>query len=217
MPPGFVRPRILLVTPEITRLPEGMSTMSGSLSARAGGLADFSATLINALFTQGIDVHVAFPDYRLMFNNYTDPIFQKKMNILRSGTSKTRIHLAEDRAFFYKNEVYSDSDETNLIASIAFQREVINTIVPRVQPDLIHCNDWMTGLIPAMARWFGIPCLFTIHNTHTCKTMLSVIEDKGIDAALFWQNLFFERLPLNYEESREHNIVDFLASGIFVA
>jgi glycogen synthase len=28
-----------------------------------------------------------------------------------------------------------------------FQREVINHIVPKA-PDLIHCNDWMTALIP---------------------------------------------------------------------
>lgn len=101
--------------------------------------------------------------------------------------------------------------------SLAFQREVINTIVPRVQPNLIHCNDWMTGLIPAMARRIGIPCLFTIHNVYNVKTVLSSIEDRGIDLALFWQNLFFERQPENYEKTRNSNPVDFLVSGIFAA
>lgn len=211
------KPRILFITPEIAYLPKEMSTMPTSLCAREGKLADFSAALVQALFVQDVDVHVALPDYRYLFNNHTDPIFQKNMNLLRTQVSESRIHLAEDRAFFYKNSIYSESDEKNLAASIVFQREVINTIVPRVKPDLIHCNDWMTGLIPAMARQMGIPCLFTVHSDHTVKTVLSFIEDRGIDAALFWQNLFFERLPLNYEETRGHNAVDFLASGIFAA
>jgi starch synthase len=211
------KPRILFVSPEIAYLPTEMSTMFKSLCAREGELADFSAALVQALFVQGVDVHVALPDYRFLFNNHTDTIFQKKINLLRTRVSKSSIHLAEDRAFFYKNRIYSESYEENLTSSIAFQREVINTIVPHVQPDLIHCNDWMTGLIPAMARRLGIPCLFTIHNTYTLKTVLSRIEDKGIDAALFWQNLFYERLPADYEETREHNMVDFLASGIFAA
>ena len=83
--------------------------------------------------------------------------------------------------------------------------------------DIIHCNDWMTGLIPAMARQLGIPCLFTIHNIHTVKTILSYIEDRGIDAASFWQHLYYERMSYNYEETRDSNPVDFLASGVFAA
>ena len=80
-----------------------------------------------------------------------------------------------DRAFFYLNRVYSDYGGENTKLSLAFQREVINNIIPRVQPDLIHCNDWMTGLIPALSREEGIPCLFTIHNIHTVKTFLTSI------------------------------------------
>ena len=69
------------------------------------------------------------------------------------------IHLARDRAFYYINRVYSAYGEENIKLALAFQREVISHVVPRVQPDLIHCNDWMTGLIPAMSRELGIPCL----------------------------------------------------------
>jgi starch synthase len=75
----------------------------------------------------------------------------------------------------------------------------------------------MTGLIPTMARRIGIPCLYTIHNIHTVKTSLSQMEDRGIDAADFWQQLFFERVPASYEESRDNNLVDFLVSGVFAA
>ena len=217
MSPDFEKPRILIVTPEVAYLPKGMSAMPHSLIARAGDLADVCATLINTLYEHGADVHVALPDYRSIFNNHMDPFFQSGLNIIRTRILDTRVHLAEDRAFFYRDKVYSDSDQENVRLSVAFQREVINTIVPRVQPDLIHCNDWMTGLIPAMARRLEIPCLFTIHNMYNFKTLLSSIEDRGIDAAMFWQNLFFERQPFNYEETRDSNPVDFLASGIFAA
>ncbi len=75
----------------------------------------------------------------------------------------------------------------------------------------------MTGLIPAAARRMGIPCLFTLHNIHTQKATLEAIEDRGIDAAPFWKNLYYERPPYNYEESRSGNPVDMLTSGIFAA
>ena len=94
---------------------------------------------------------------------------------------------------------------------------MINNIVPRVRPDLIHCNDWMTGLIPAMSRQMGIPCLFTIHNIHTVKATLAHIEDRGIDAAYFWNHLYFENFSSTYEEAWESNPVDFLSSGVFAA
>ncbi|MDO9264312.1 MAG: glycogen/starch synthase, partial [Desulfosalsimonadaceae bacterium] len=58
---------------------------------------------------------------------------------------------------------------------------------------------------------------FTIHNIHTIKTTLAQIEDRGIDAAYFWNHLFFENMAYDYESTRESNPVDFLASGIFAA
>ena len=63
-------PRILIVTPEVTYLPEGMGNPAESFSAKAGGLADVSAALISALFEQGADVHVALPDYRAIFVSF---------------------------------------------------------------------------------------------------------------------------------------------------
>ncbi len=210
-------PRILIVTPEVTYLPEGMGNPAESFSAKAGGLADVSAALISALFEQGADVHVALPDYRTIFDAHFMPLITKELNTIRCRMPEERIHLAEDRVFFYVRRVYSSYGCENAKIALAFQREVINNIVPHVRPDLIHCNDWMTGLIPAMARQLDIPCLFTVHNIHTVKSHMEYIEDRGIDAASFWKHLFFEHMPINYEEARDTNPVDFLASGIFAA
>ncbi len=210
-------PRILIVTPEVTYLPAGMGNIANYLSVKAGGLADVSASLISTLFEHGADVHVALPDYRALFGGQLGSMINKEHKTLVSRMPHDRIHLAEDRAFYYMNQVYSSYGWENTRVSLAFQREVINNIIPIVKPDLIHCNDWMTGLIPAYARFLEIPCLFTVHNIHTVHCMLSEIEDRGVDAALFWEYLYFEKMAYNYEESRSHNPVDFLASGIFSA
>jgi starch synthase len=211
------KPRVLIVTPEVTYLPEGMGNAANYLAAKAGGLADVSAALISALFEQGADVHIALPDYRTIFDDKVPSPIRKGRRTIRERMPEDRIHLAEDRAFYYVNRVYSGYGWENTKISLAFQREVINNIIPKVQPDLIHCNDWMTGLIPSVARQMGIPCLFTIHNIYTVKATLAYIEDRGIDAAEFWYNLFFERMSYNYEETRETNFVDFIASGVFAA
>ena len=209
-------PRILIVTPEITYLPEGMGNLAGKMSAKAGGMADVSASLVQALHSLGADVHVALPHYRRMFHVETAQLVADELRKYKSHLPDERIHLAEDRCFYYRDTVYSRGDG-NIKLALAFQREVINNIIPRVQPDLIHCNDWMTGLIPAAARREGIPCLFTVHNIHTQKLTLAQVEDAGIDAAEFWMNLYYSYPPYNYEESRNSNMIDLQASGCFAA
>ena len=211
------KPKILIVTPEITYLPAGMGNLAQQLNAKAGGLADVSSSLVAALFEQGADVHVALPHYRKMFHIDVGRLMDAELRTYQARMPGDRIHYAEDRCFYYRDRVYSSNDEENPRLALAFQREVINNIIPTVQPDLIHCNDWMTGLIPAAARRLGIPSLFTVHNIHTHDLYLSQIEDRGIDAAEFWQYLYYKRTPFNYEETRGTNPVDALASGIFAA
>ena len=62
---------------------------------------------MSALFKAGADVHVALPDYRTLFSEHLSPILRKEMKTIRGTMPEERIHLAEDRAFFYVNRVYS--------------------------------------------------------------------------------------------------------------
>ncbi len=211
------RPRILIVTPEVSHLPPGMSQLSNSISAKAKDSADALATLINMLYEQGADVHVALPDYRRIFNRQLPPQTRRGFNFLPDERSDQRVHLAKDRAFFHLDDISRSNGSENLKRSLLFQREVVNNVIPRVQPDFIHCHDWMTGLIPAAGRKLNIPCLFSFSSILTARSPLSFIEDIGVDAAVFWPYLFYERYPVNYEESRDSNPVDLLLSGIFAA
>ncbi len=210
-------PRILVVTPEITYLPHGMGNMANCLRAKAGGLADVSAALVSTLFELGADVHVTLPHYRRMLNVDVRRMMREELRLFTSVLPTSRIHLAQDRIFYYRDQVYGHYHEEGLRIALAFQREVINNVLPQVNPDLIHCNDWMTGLIPAMGRRLGIPSLLTIHNIHTREVTLERIEDAGIDAAEFWQYLYYTRFPSHYEETRSTVPVDLLASGIFAS
>jgi len=226
------RPKILIVTPEITYLPQrilsdsfetkqysDLTNQAASYVSKAGGLADVSASLVSALYDMGADVHVALPFYRKIYHidpNQLDH-YESRRGELTSAIPEDRVHFAYDYIFNYRNRVYSGNYKRSVHISLAFQREVINHTIPEIQPDLIHCNDWMTGLIPSFARRMHIPSLFTVHNIHTQKTTMEQIENAGIDAAFFWKNLYFEKIPWSYDESRSYNQVDFLTSGIFAA
>ncbi len=191
--------------------------MAQRMSAKAGGLADVSASLVSALFELGADVHVAMPNYRRMFQGDIFSLHEKELRKYHEVLPEAHIHLAEDRIFYYRDQVYSKHSDESMRIALVFQRELINHIVPRVMPDLIHCNDWMTSLIPAMARRRGIKCLFTVHNIHTLQVSLAQVEEAGIDAAEFWMNLYFTGAPANYDHARSAVPVDLLTSGIFAA
>ncbi|MDH4445707.1 MAG: glycogen/starch synthase, partial [Akkermansiaceae bacterium] len=215
--PKPAKPRILIVTPEITYLPPGMGNMAQRMSAKAGGLADVSASLVSALFELGADVHVAMPNYRRMFQGDIFSLHEKELRKYHEVLPEAHIHLAEDRIFYYRDQVYSNHSDESMRIALVFQRELINHIIPRVMPDLIHCNDWMTALIPGMARRRGIKCLFTVHNIHTRQVSLAQVEEAGIDAAEFWMNLYFTEPPGGYDHARSQVPVDLLTSGIFAA
>ena len=210
-------PRVLVVTPEVTFVPRGMGPGAGSIAARAGGLGDICTAQIHALFDAGVDIHLAMPNYRNVFKINSHRMPGIDMPNRMQALPESRIHLGQDRSFYYHPKLFLSTDWENIRIALAFQREVINLIIPEIQPDLIHCYDWMTGLIPAMARCMGIPCIFSMYRFDSPRLLLSTIEERGIDAAAFWQHCFYSRMPVNYEETRNTNPMDMLTTGVFAA
>jgi ADP-glucose type glycogen/starch synthase len=207
-------PRILFITPEISYVSKKLSDDAERLRAKAGGLADVSALLVHGLSSEDKDIHLAIPHYRNLFQAGDKTTHPGKRTRISVGD---RIHLAEDCKFYRRGGVYQACKDDLLMSALAFQRDLINHIIPRVQPDIIHCNDWMTGLIPAAAKKLGIPTLFTIHNIHTQEATLAQIENTGIPAGDFWEELYFGNFPQSFDESYWTNPIDLLASGIRAA
>jgi starch synthase len=213
---GHRSPRILMVTPQITFLPPEKGC-NGMVTGKAGNRADLTVSLASALTEIGADVHVTFPHYRRMFHADVARLVDGETQLGQRLLPMHRVHRAEDRLFYYRAEDAESDQDLDRRVALAFQREVINTILPRVKPDLVHCNDWMCGLIPAAARQMGIPCLFTLHAMHSVGVTLDDIEAAGMAPNGFWSRLYFARMPLAYEETRSSNPADLLTSGIFAA
>ena len=196
------RPRILIVTPELNST-TSLRVRSGRVPcAKAGGLADACTLLVDSLSEAGADVHVAMPHFR---NLCSEPVVSR------------RLHLCEDREFYYRRSVYEGDAHANRRAALVFQRDVIHHVIPQVRPDIVHCHDWMTALVPAAVRKMGIKSLFTVHNLHDERATLAEIEDRGIDAAGFWDQLYFDRFPSSYHDCRNSVPVSFMPSAIHAA
>jgi glycogen synthase len=210
-------PRILVVAPEVSCLRCGKGKASRLISARASALGDICRAHIHALTTQGLDVHLATPNFRNIFHSNARRLPAGAISHQRCRLPENHLHLAQDRSFYYHARLPLTEPAEMIRIALDFQREVINRIIPEVQPDLIHCFDWTTGLIPAMARRNNIPCLFSPYRLASPPVLVAWIEDRGIDAAPFWQGWFYDRMPVDFQETRDSNPVNLLASGLFAA
>ena len=97
MSTSSAQPRILCVTPEVTFIPNGSEHMIRYMATHSEGFADDLAGLIVDLYNLGVDVHLLQPDYRQIFTN----AFREKQNKKAKKMPAERVHLTEDRVFFY--------------------------------------------------------------------------------------------------------------------
>ena len=153
---------------------------------KTGGLADVSGSLPRALKTGKQDVRLVMPAYpaavsragRLTLSgNITLPGSETPVRLLQGklpGTSVKLYLIDAPHHFDRPGSPYSDSTgkewPDNAARFALFARAIsmlaLNQAGLDWQPDLVHCNDWQTGLVPALlAQQRQRPAtLFTIHN-----------------------------------------------------
>lgn len=156
--------------------------------ASTGGLADVAGSLPEALQQQGIDVIRIMPMYRSLLEGVV-PLKDSGLRLqvpvgLRTlqaeiwqteGQGPATYFIRKDE-FFDRRELYSlperDYDD-NFERFVFFQKAAVGLIdTLNVQPDIVHANDWQTGLMPyfldygmlGMGRGRAEKVLFTIHN-----------------------------------------------------
>jgi ADP-glucose type glycogen/starch synthase len=231
-PPAISRnlelPVILVATPEIVSLPEHMGNLSNFIgTGDGGGLADISAAVVTELYQRGVNVHVTLPHYRNLFARLGKISDEEYRAMIRGVQEVQRIHFIDYGLFDGAKQVYEERSQLNrlmVLRAIAFQQGILYGLLPtlrsRTDKILVHCNDWMTGLLPSAARSRGIPSLITCHNIFTALETPQSLHERGIDVEPFKEHLYFERHPdsfpsaeLNYSLNR----VDFLTSGLFAA
>jgi starch synthase len=157
--------------------------------AKTGGLADVAGALPIALRNLGVDVRLVLPLYRKVMETGTQTrlVLERQEAALGDMVLKADILETEmdagvpvyfvqredlyDRPNLYGNAEGDYYDNLERFTFFARQALVLTESLP-FKPDLIHCHDWQTGLVPALIKGpyrsssvlGGRPTLFTIHN-----------------------------------------------------
>jgi ADP-glucose type glycogen/starch synthase len=195
-----------------------MGNAAQYIRAKGGGLGDISAGLIRYIYEAGrFEVHVALPKYDAKIRDLSKIGF-RDLDLLSRLLDRRGIHLVSDSAFSLLTDIYDDSPvHPRVRRSEAFQRHIINHLLGALDPDIVHCNDWMTGLVPAAARARGIRSVFTLHNVFTEYEVGPQIDRSGIPIRSFSDYLYFRNYPDGSAQSWRTNPIDFTATGIHAA
>lgn len=152
--------------------------------AKTGGLADVVGSLPSAFNKESYDVRVVMPKYGSIPKEYTDQMnFIAHINVSLGWRNKycgifelkykgITFYFIDDEFYFGGPTLYSYIHED--VEKFSFFSKSVLSILPYVdfKPDLIHCNDWQTGLVPVMLNvqyqhdefYRDIKTIMTIHN-----------------------------------------------------
>lgn len=150
---------------------------------KTGGLADVAGSLPKAIAAIEQDIRIILPNYQGIKHQEhpryvcTLRVDNRDVNILETTLpdSEVIVWLVDYRPFYdYPGNPYVDDLGTpwhNIADRFAlFCRIVVEVAMNRAyldwQPDIVHCNDWQTGLVPALLSLEKShpPTVFTIHN-----------------------------------------------------
>ena len=159
--------------------------------AKTGGLADVSGALPRELEKLGHEVNVFMPMYRCVQQpgKFEIESAEKLLeipvgNVVENGTiyrtsipdSNVAVWLIRHDDYFDREGLYGENGQDyhdNCERFTFFCRSVLESIrILDLTPDLVHVNDWQTGLIPALLKaeyhhnplYDSIASLMTVHN-----------------------------------------------------
>jgi starch synthase len=153
---------------------------------KTGGLADVSGALPIALNKLGNDVQLMLPAYpqakaklkkAAVISHLYIPGLPGIVNLLQGKLPNAEVNvLLVDYAPAFEREgnpyldaqgqPWQDNAERFALLARAAQQVALNQAGLNWQPDVVHCNDWQTGLLPALLHDESPrpATLFTVHN-----------------------------------------------------
>ena len=151
--------------------------------AMSGGLADVAGALPKALRKRFIGCRVVMPLYSSISEelrskmtfvcSITVPVAWRRQycGVFEAHMDGVIYYLIDNQYYFNREGMYGHYDDAERFAF--FSRAVLE-IIPHIgfTPDIIHCNDWQTALIPVYLDTFykyvdlykNMKSVFTIHN-----------------------------------------------------
>jgi len=150
--------------------------------AKTGGLGDVVGSLPGALLKLGVDARVIMPKYAAIKEEFSkDFSYIDSVNItlgwrnqgasVYKSNTRSPVYLIGNDYYFSRGGMYGYGDDFERFAFFTKAcLEAINVI--NFVPDIIHFNDWQTGLGPVYLRdnyagftaFSNIKSLITIHN-----------------------------------------------------
>ena len=174
---------------------------------KTGGLADVAGALPPQLKARGIDVRVVLPLYGQIEERWRDQMkleaeFEVELGWRRQYCG---VHSLEHQGvtfYFLDNEFYFKRPYVYGLGGDEYERygffcRAILDFLTRVdfQPDVLHCNDWQTGMVPPLLKlqyaqapfYANITTVITIHNLQYqgVFTIKDVQDTLGLDDDLF--------------------------------
>jgi starch synthase len=152
--------------------------------SKTGGLADVVEALPKALVEMGHEVCVLLPRYRgnkiasVLASSVTVALGDK-LRFPAIGEGKAvegvRYFFVDDPEYFDREQLYGEKSgdyADNAERFAEFSRVAIELVKRVWLPDVIHCHDWQTALVPVLLRTQhasdpavrSLPVVFTIHN-----------------------------------------------------
>nr|WP_219914505.1 glycogen synthase GlgA [Thalassobacillus sp. CUG 92003] len=150
---------------------------------KSGGLADVLGSLPHALREQGDDVRVVLPKYEEMDDEWKEQLTLLDTMSVELGWRNQYagieyieykgipVYFIDNEYYFKRSNLYGYDDEAERF--VFFNRAVME-MISRLdwRPDILHCHDWQTGLIPVFLHthyhdhplYQGMKTIFTIHN-----------------------------------------------------
>jgi starch synthase len=156
--------------------------------AKTGGLADVAGALPKALAKLGHDIRVVLPRYRgvdpvkfqlrQVFTSLSVPAAGRSADatIWEGAIGAVPVYFVGHDGYFNRDALYQtpDGDYPDNAERFAFFSRAVLEMTRALDflPDIYHCNDWQTGLVPTYLRTslqggreFQIAgVLFTVHN-----------------------------------------------------
>ncbi len=154
---------------------------------KTGGLADVSYSLPLAMSALDKNITIVLPGYRSVIDQlgptkkefvFNDLYLRSDVTLQQHQLPSSNITLllvCSESLFDREGGPYVDAEgndwHDNADRFSQFCRAVVNLLNPLESPypisfDLVHCNDWQTGLVPAFVALYGfdVKSVFTIHN-----------------------------------------------------
>ncbi len=151
---------------------------------KTGGLADVAGSLPKYFDKARFDVRVVLPKYLCIPEPYRNQMeyithFYMYYNGRNRYVGILKLEYQGVLFYFIDNEEYFSgatpySDPLYDLEKFGFFSKAVLSILPSIelQPDIIHCHDWHTGLVPVYLRnefaadlfYTSIKTIITIHN-----------------------------------------------------